>query len=191
MVGHGRVRTMNAVLATGARIAAERAAGWNRQLRLTPLPARAYFRAKVADRLRDGARQHRHCSTRRHGARRRPVGRQLARDDRADPRRADPVRRARDPDRATCSPPTRSGPRSAASTALLALLGGIWFPIATTACCTTSPSCLPSYWLVQASHVGARRRTPGARRAGSSSRSGASSLPRARRAAYRRDTARI
>jgi ABC-2 type transport system permease protein len=39
--------TMAAVVASGARIAAERSVGWNRQLRLTPLSVRAYLRAKV------------------------------------------------------------------------------------------------------------------------------------------------
>ncbi len=39
--------TMTAVVAGGARIAAERSVGWNRQLRLTPLSPRTYFRAKV------------------------------------------------------------------------------------------------------------------------------------------------
>jgi ABC-2 type transport system permease protein len=39
--------TMAAVIAGGARIAAERAVGWNRQLRLTPLPVRTYFATKV------------------------------------------------------------------------------------------------------------------------------------------------
>ena len=34
---------MVAVIAGGARIAAERAVGWNRQLRLTPLSARSYL----------------------------------------------------------------------------------------------------------------------------------------------------
>ena len=38
---------MTAVLAAGARIAAERSVGWNRQLRLTPLSPRTYFRAKI------------------------------------------------------------------------------------------------------------------------------------------------
>jgi ABC-2 type transport system permease protein len=38
---------MIAVMASGGRIAAERAVGWNRVLRVTPLPVRAYFRAKV------------------------------------------------------------------------------------------------------------------------------------------------
>ncbi|TDB83043.1 ABC transporter permease [Actinomadura sp. KC216] len=40
--------TMAAVMATGSRIAAERADGWNRHLRVSPLPARAYFAAKAA-----------------------------------------------------------------------------------------------------------------------------------------------
>jgi ABC-2 type transport system permease protein len=39
--------TMTAVMAGGARIAAERSVGWNRQLRLTPLSTRTYFRTKV------------------------------------------------------------------------------------------------------------------------------------------------
>ena len=39
--------TMAAVVASGARIAAERSVGWNRQLRLTPLKVPTYFGAKV------------------------------------------------------------------------------------------------------------------------------------------------
>ena len=37
MVGLAAFGTMNAMLASGARIAAERTVGWNRQLRITPL----------------------------------------------------------------------------------------------------------------------------------------------------------
>jgi ABC-2 type transport system permease protein len=48
MIGLASFGTMNAMLATGARIAAERTAGWNRQLRITPLTTREYFRAKIA-----------------------------------------------------------------------------------------------------------------------------------------------
>ena len=44
MAGYG---AMIAALAGGARIAAERSTGWNRQLRLTPLSPRTYFRTKV------------------------------------------------------------------------------------------------------------------------------------------------
>src|SRR6202043_245970 len=46
MVGMVAFGTMSAVLSCGARIAAERAAGWNRQLRISPLSTRAYFLAK-------------------------------------------------------------------------------------------------------------------------------------------------
>lgn len=38
---------MVAVMSGGARIAAERTVGWNRQLRLTPLSARGYLRTKI------------------------------------------------------------------------------------------------------------------------------------------------
>ncbi len=47
MVGMVAFGTMSAMLSCGARIAAERAVGWNRQLRISPLSTRAYFRAKV------------------------------------------------------------------------------------------------------------------------------------------------
>jgi ABC-2 type transport system permease protein len=47
MVGLTAFGTMNAMLSSGTRIAGERAAGWNRQLRLTPLTTREYLRAKV------------------------------------------------------------------------------------------------------------------------------------------------
>ena len=39
--------TMASMIATGARIAGERQVGWTRQLRISPLSVRAYFRAKV------------------------------------------------------------------------------------------------------------------------------------------------
>ena len=41
------VGTMNSVVVSGARIAAERSAGWTRQIRITPLTTRSYIRAKV------------------------------------------------------------------------------------------------------------------------------------------------
>jgi len=47
MVNMGMFGSMGAVLGVGARIAVERDAGWNRQLRLTPLPALAYVVGKV------------------------------------------------------------------------------------------------------------------------------------------------
>ncbi len=47
MVGMAGYGAMIAAIAGGARIAAERSVGWNRQLRLTPLTPRTYFRTKV------------------------------------------------------------------------------------------------------------------------------------------------
>jgi ABC-2 type transport system permease protein len=47
LAGMASFGTMGAMIATGARIAAERSVGWNRQLRLTPLSTRNYMRAKV------------------------------------------------------------------------------------------------------------------------------------------------
>jgi ABC-2 type transport system permease protein len=47
MVGLLAFGAMVAVMSTGPRIAAERTIGWNRQLRLTPLTPRSYLRTKV------------------------------------------------------------------------------------------------------------------------------------------------
>ncbi len=47
MVGLLAFGSMVAVMSSGTRIAAERTIGWNRQLRLTPLSSRNYLRVKV------------------------------------------------------------------------------------------------------------------------------------------------
>src|ERR1700729_3034684 len=47
MFGMSAFGTMSAMISCGGRIAAERAVGWNRQLRITPLSPRSYFRVKV------------------------------------------------------------------------------------------------------------------------------------------------
>jgi ABC-2 type transport system permease protein len=47
MVGLAAFGTISAMLSSGTRIAGERESGWNRQLRITPLSPRAYLRAKV------------------------------------------------------------------------------------------------------------------------------------------------
>ena len=48
MVSLAAFGTMTAMLAAGGRIANERAAGWTRQLRISPLSPTAYFRTKIA-----------------------------------------------------------------------------------------------------------------------------------------------
>ncbi len=47
MAGLVSFGTMVSMISTGGRIADERQVGWTRQLRVSPLPTRAYFRAKV------------------------------------------------------------------------------------------------------------------------------------------------
>ena len=47
MVGLAGFGAMTAALSSGARISTERALGWNRHLRITPLTARAYLSTKV------------------------------------------------------------------------------------------------------------------------------------------------
>jgi ABC-2 type transport system permease protein len=47
MVGMASWGAMVAMISSGARISAERQVGWTRQLRITPLRASAYFRAKI------------------------------------------------------------------------------------------------------------------------------------------------
>jgi ABC-2 type transport system permease protein len=47
MVSLASFGTMMAMISSGTRIAAERQIGWTRQLRITPLSTRTYFRAKV------------------------------------------------------------------------------------------------------------------------------------------------
>jgi ABC-2 type transport system permease protein len=49
--------------------------------------------------------------------------------------------------------PDSIGPAMGGSTALLALLGGVWFPIGSGLMHSIAEA-LPSYWLVQAAHVG-------------------------------------
>lgn len=48
MVSLAAFGTMTGMLAAGGRIANERAAGWTRQLRISPLTPRTYFRTKLA-----------------------------------------------------------------------------------------------------------------------------------------------
>jgi ABC-2 type transport system permease protein len=47
MTGMMAFGSMNAVVSSGGRIAAERQVGWTRQMRVTPLKTRTYFFAKV------------------------------------------------------------------------------------------------------------------------------------------------
>jgi ABC-2 type transport system permease protein len=152
MVSLAAFGTMNAVLGSGARIAAERSVGWNRQLRLTPLSTRTYFRVKVATAyalatativllyiagatlgVRLGALDWLHMTVliliglAPFAALGILLGHLVTVDS--------------------------VGPAVGGTTALLALLGGVWFPVTSGAMHTVAEA-LPSYWLVQASRVG-------------------------------------
>lgn len=150
MVGLVSFGTMGAMLSSGARIAAERQAGWNRQLRITPLSPRSYLRAKVVTGYLTA------CVTiavlyacgAALGARL-PAGHWLAMTGlilvglvpfaamgilMGHLLNADSI-----------------GPAMGGLISVLAVLGGSWFPVRGTL--ASIGEALPSYWLVRASHV--------------------------------------
>jgi ABC-2 type transport system permease protein len=152
MVGMVAFGTMSAMLGCGARIAAERAVGWNRQLRISPLSTRSYFRAKVltsyvvalltiAVLYASGI----------------SLGVSLSASDWLKmtllilvglvPFAALGIMLGH------MLTPDSIGPAMGGGVSLLALLGGTWFPITGNDFLHTIAQYIPSYWLVQASHV--------------------------------------
>jgi len=153
MIGLASFGTMNAVLSSGSRIAAERSVGWNRQLRITPLTTRAYFRAKIATSYLLAL-----ISLLALYAAGAALGVSLSADDWVQMTwlilvglipfaalgillghmlTADSI-----------------GPAIGGTTALFAFLGGSWFPITGGGFIEHLAKLLPSYWIVQASAVG-------------------------------------
>jgi ABC-2 type transport system permease protein len=141
--------TMAAVVSSGARIAAERAAGWNRQLRLTPLSTRTYLRAKVLGGYLIAAV----CILLLYAAGtavgvRLPAERWLG--------MTGLVLVGLVPFTALgiwlghLLSPEAIGPAMGGATALFALLGGAWGPLASHGFMLHVAQALPSYWLVQA-----------------------------------------
>lgn len=153
MMGLVAFGTMNGVMGTGARIATERELGWNRQLRVTPLPARVYFRTKVltayvtalvtiallyGSGLALGVRLSALTWLEMTGlllvglipfaALGIATGHLVSSDT--------------------------VGPALGGLTALFSFLGGAWFPIGGDSFLHTIATGLPSYWLVQASRLG-------------------------------------
>jgi ABC-2 type transport system permease protein len=152
MVGLVAFGGMAGMLSTGARIAAERSVGWNRQLRITPLKAFAYFRTKLVTAYLMGALTIAALFI--SGA---ILGVSMSAGDwlamtglilvgllpfaalgvlMGHLLTADSV-----------------GPALGGSISLFALLGGSWFPIPDHGVLHVIGQVLPSYWLVQASHV--------------------------------------
>lgn len=151
MVGLTAFGTMNTVLSTGTRIAGERSAGWNRQLRLTPLSTRSYFRTKVAVAyLMAGITIVVLYAA---GI---SLGVSLAAGEWA--RMTGLILVGLIPFIALgvmmghLLTTDSIGPAMGGTTALLSLLGGVWFPV-NSGTFHDIAEALPSYWLVQASHV--------------------------------------
>jgi ABC-2 type transport system permease protein len=153
MVSLAAFGTMTAVLAGGARIAAERSVGWNRQLRLTPLSTRTYFRIKVltgylmavvsiALLYLSGV----------------ILGVRLPADKWLQ--MTGLILVALIPFAAIgillghVLTVDSMGPAMGGISALFAFLGGTWFPITGGGFFKVLAECLPSYWLVQAGRVG-------------------------------------
>jgi ABC-2 type transport system permease protein len=154
MLGLLAFGSMIAIMSGGARIAQERSVGWNRQLRITPLSPRAYFRAKVltgylmvavsivllyASGLALGVRLHPVTSWFTmtglvlvalvpFAALGIALGHLLTIDS--------------------------MGPAMGGVTSLFAFLGGTWFPITGGGFFAGLCKTLPSYWLVKAGQVG-------------------------------------
>jgi ABC-2 type transport system permease protein len=154
MLGLLAFGSMIAVLSGGARIAAERQVGWNRQLRITPLSPRTYFRAKVltgylmavasivllyASGIALGVRIHPFDNWFKMTALVLvalipfaglgiALGHLLTSDS--------------------------MGPAMGGITSLFAFLGGTWFPITGSGLYVDLCKALPSYWLTQAGRIG-------------------------------------
>jgi ABC-2 type transport system permease protein len=152
MVGMVAFGTMSSMLSCGARISAERAVGWNRQLRISPLSTRAYFRAKVLTAYMTALLSM--CVLYASGI---ALGVSMPAGDWVKmtllilvclvPFAALGVAIGH------MLTPDSIGPAMGGGVALLAFLGGTWFPIPAHSFLYDIGQLLPSYWLVQASHI--------------------------------------
>jgi ABC-2 type transport system permease protein len=152
MAGLVSFGTMSAMLSSGARIAAERAVGWNRQLRISPLSPRTYFRTKVLTAYAMAL-----LSILVLYAAGISLGVSLSAAQWLKmtalilvgliPFAALGITLGH------MLTPDSIGPAMGGGVSLFALLGGTWFPLGTHGFLHDVAQFIPSYWLVQASHV--------------------------------------
>jgi len=152
MVGLASFGTMSSMLSSGARIASEREVRWTRQLRITPLKPSVYVGAKVLTAYMLALMSM--CALFLIGA---SLGVHLSASHWLELVGLMLV---------GLSPfaplgiaighmltPVSIGPALGGGISLLALLGGTWFPLGHSGLLFQLARFLPSYWLVQASHV--------------------------------------
>jgi len=148
MLGYG---SMAAVLAGGARIAQERSVGWHRQIRITPLSTRTYFATKIASGYAIAC-----LSIILLYAAGMSLGVRLSALHWLE--MTGYVLVALIPfsiigiAMGHLLPVDSMGPALGGITALFAILGGAWGPIAQHGWLNSVVQVLPSYWLVQAAH---------------------------------------
>jgi ABC-2 type transport system permease protein len=152
MVGLAAFGAMAAALSSGARIASEREIGWNRQLRLTPLSVRSYFRAKIVTAYASAS-----ASIVLLYAAGTILGVRLSADRWLSMTALLLVALIPFAGLGILAGHLLSsdsiGPAMGGSTAIFGFLGGTWFPIDGHGALHAIAQCLPSFWLVQASHV--------------------------------------
>jgi ABC-2 type transport system permease protein len=152
MVGLAAFGTMSSMLSCGGRIATERAAGWNRQLRITPLSPRAYFRVKVLTGYMMAV-----ISLLALYAAGTSLGVSLTAGEWL--KMSGLILVGLVPFAALgillghMLTPDSVGPAMGGGISLLALLGGTWFPLPHHGFLHDVAQYIPSYWLVQAGHV--------------------------------------
>jgi ABC-2 type transport system permease protein len=144
--------TMMAMVSSGARIAGERTSGWTRQLRITPLSSGAYFRAKILTAYAMAA-----TTIVLLFAFGLAIGVDLPISEWAQMTGLLLIGLA--PFAALgillghLMTVDSMGPATGGIVSLLALVSGTWFPVGAHGAMHILAVGLPSYWLVQASHV--------------------------------------
>ena len=152
MVAMAAFGTMSAMFSCGGRIAAERAVGWNRQLRITPLSPRSYFRVKVLTGYMMAI-----VSLLALYLAGMSLGVSLTSSQWL--KMTGLILIGLVPFAALgilighMLTPDSTGPAMGGGISLLALLGGVYFPLGHHGFLPELAQYIPSYWLVQASHV--------------------------------------
>lgn len=149
MIGMTSWGAMAAIISSGARIAGERHDGWTRQMRITPLPARTYFGSKVVSGyLLAGLSMVVLYAVGSFLGVRLSAGQWLTMTGLLLVGLVPFVILGIMLGHLLTA--ESAGPAVGGLTAVFALLGGTWFPLATGGLLLSVVKCVPSYWLVQA-----------------------------------------